>query len=313
MALPLVSVITPCYRQARFLAAALESVRAQSYPAIESIVVNDGSDDDTEAVAARFADGTRYIWQPNAGLSSARNTGIAAARGDYFLFLDSDDCLHPDAVSWLADAAHGRDDVLCVMGFRRFERDGECSDSIDQLPPPESTVSHVLLTRNPCPPHCHFVPRSLVNAAGTFDPSLKSCEDWDLWLRFMFHGAEIRTINRVGAYYRQHPTSMSTNALRMAQTRSTVMVRTLRHLEASPDFLARQGLDLRTASTTVRTQLMKDLLDAAFLARQRGTYLAALNYYYLSVRQSRLSHKALLGAAKLLPHWLLRPVLTTSQ
>src|SRR4051812_37127670 len=125
MSLPLVSVITPCYRQAEFLATALRSVFAQSYPATEAVVVNDGSDDNTEAVVSRFGDRVRYNWQPNAGLSAARNAGIAAARGQYLLFLDSDDCLHPDAISWLVEAANGREDVLCVMGWRLFERDGE--------------------------------------------------------------------------------------------------------------------------------------------------------------------------------------------
>src|SRR6516164_9832221 len=96
---PLVSVIIPCYRQARYLPEAIDSILGQSYPAVEAVVVNDGSDDDTEAVARRYGDRVRYAWRPNGGISAARNWGIAHARGAYLKFLDADDYLHPDQVA----------------------------------------------------------------------------------------------------------------------------------------------------------------------------------------------------------------------
>ena len=77
---PVVSVVIPCYRQAHFLPEAIESVLAQTYPHFEIIVVDDGSPDDTRAVAGRYP-GVRCLRQRNRGLSAARNAGLAAEHG----------------------------------------------------------------------------------------------------------------------------------------------------------------------------------------------------------------------------------------
>ena len=95
--LPLASVVIPCFDQAGYLRGALESVRAQTWPALESIVVDDGSTDDTSDVA-RVGGATMVGRQENQGLSAARNAGLASAHGEYVLFLDADDELLPDAV-----------------------------------------------------------------------------------------------------------------------------------------------------------------------------------------------------------------------
>jgi len=93
----LVSAIIPCYNQAHFLHEAIESVLAQSYPNFEIILVNDGSTDSTADVVRRYSP-VRYVYQENAGLSSARNTGLKKSRGEYVVFLDADDRLLPEAL-----------------------------------------------------------------------------------------------------------------------------------------------------------------------------------------------------------------------
>ena len=80
---PLVSVIIPCYRQAQYLREAVDSVLAQTYSPVEVIVVNDGSDDNTEEVAKSYGDRIRYVYRDNGGLSAARNTGLEHAHGEY--------------------------------------------------------------------------------------------------------------------------------------------------------------------------------------------------------------------------------------
>src|SRR5262249_27602235 len=102
---PLVSIIIPCYRQARFLPGSVGSAVAQTHPGVEVILVDDGSDDDTEAAARAFGDRVRYVRRPNGGPAAARNTGIAEAHGTHLLFLDADDILHPEAVARLTRAA----------------------------------------------------------------------------------------------------------------------------------------------------------------------------------------------------------------
>ena len=94
-----VSVIIPCYNQARYLAEAIGSALAQDYPYKEIIVINDGSTDVTRAVAADFGNSIVYIEQENRRVSAARNAGIKAARGDYIALLDSDDVCLPGRLS----------------------------------------------------------------------------------------------------------------------------------------------------------------------------------------------------------------------
>ncbi|MCX6954347.1 MAG: glycosyltransferase family A protein, partial [Verrucomicrobia bacterium] len=94
---PLVSVVIPCFNSARWLPATLDSVLAQTWPRVEIIVVDDGSRDDSLAVARRYASrGVRVESIANSGAAAARNHGLALARGDYLQFLDADDLLAPD-------------------------------------------------------------------------------------------------------------------------------------------------------------------------------------------------------------------------
>jgi glycosyltransferase involved in cell wall biosynthesis len=93
---PLVTVVVPCYNYAQYLAAAVQSCLDQTLPPHQVIVVDDGSTDDTAAVALRFVPNVEYVWKENGGLSSARNAGAALATGDFVVFLDADDMLAED-------------------------------------------------------------------------------------------------------------------------------------------------------------------------------------------------------------------------
>ena len=105
---PRFSVVIPAFNAAATLARAIESVRAQTWPAHEIIVVDDGSTDATAELARRF-DAVHLIRQPNSGVSAARNAGAAAATGDWLAFLDADDWYAPDRIrlhaEWIAEDA----------------------------------------------------------------------------------------------------------------------------------------------------------------------------------------------------------------
>jgi glycosyltransferase involved in cell wall biosynthesis len=126
---PLISVITPTYERAPLLARAIDSVRAQSYPAWEMLVCSDGSTDDTAAVVAAAGDERiRLLDAPHAGANVCRNRGLDAARGELIAYLDDDNRMHPDwlkAVAWAfeqrpeAEILHGGiviDDAARVRG-----------------------------------------------------------------------------------------------------------------------------------------------------------------------------------------------------
>lgn len=123
---PLISVIIPVYRVESYLSACVESVRAQTYSTIEIILVDDGSPDDCPRMCDEFAardSRIRVIHKENGGLSSARNAGIDAAKGDYLAFLDSDDLWTPVFLERLYQAIVETGADFAVCQFRRFQKE----------------------------------------------------------------------------------------------------------------------------------------------------------------------------------------------
>jgi GT2 family glycosyltransferase len=101
--MPTFSVIIPAYNSASTLATAIDSVRAQSWPAHEIIIVDDGSTDDTREVAEAYGDAVILISQSNNGVAAARNRGAETASGDWLAFLDADDWYFADRLRWHAE------------------------------------------------------------------------------------------------------------------------------------------------------------------------------------------------------------------
>ena len=108
-----VSVIIPTYNRSRQVVEAVKSVLAQSWQALEVIVIDDGSTDDTESALAPYLDTIRYVQKPNGGVSSARNRGIQEARGEKVAFLDSDDTWHPDKLRKQMECMARTDSKVC--------------------------------------------------------------------------------------------------------------------------------------------------------------------------------------------------------
>ena len=225
----LVSVIIPCYKQAQFLATAIDSVLTQTHGSTQVIVVNDGSPDDTASVARRYGDRITYLERSNGGLSAARNTGLAAATGEFVQFLDADDYLAPDMHA-NSIAMHRRQPHVAgtYCSFARVDATGK---HLRDYPAAPETLDefHRLLGGNPWPCHTVVVRRSALPPAPVFDEELRACEDWDLWLRIALQGGVFCRIDTVGASYRTHASSMSTNGLLMYQT-SLIVIR--RHAKA---------------------------------------------------------------------------------
>lgn len=115
MARPLVSVIVPTYNYGRYIGRALGSLEAQDYKNLEVIVVDDGSTDDTAAIVGRSGQGVVYIRQENRGVSTARNRGLAAAKGELIAFLDADDYLLEGSISMRVEVLAERPDVGIVF------------------------------------------------------------------------------------------------------------------------------------------------------------------------------------------------------
>jgi glycosyltransferase involved in cell wall biosynthesis len=129
---PTISAIIPCYNGAKFLRSTLDSVLAQTMPACEILVVDDGSTDESAAIAASCGPPVRLIRQPNQGESVARNRGIDEARGDWAAFLDADDLWLPEKLAEQARLMTPAVDAVCATAL--FCRDGEVESSLVPQP-----------------------------------------------------------------------------------------------------------------------------------------------------------------------------------
>lgn len=121
---PLISVIVPVYNVEAYLDECIESIVKQTYGHLEILVVDDGSTDNSGDKCDRWAERDeriRVIHQPNGGLSAARNTGLDAMHGEFVMMVDSDDVLHPQAVSILLDTMRGHQADIAVGGYTPFE------------------------------------------------------------------------------------------------------------------------------------------------------------------------------------------------
>jgi glycosyltransferase involved in cell wall biosynthesis len=212
MSSPLISIIIPCFRQGRFLAQAIESVLGQTYGQVETIVVNDGSPDDTAAVASRYLDRIKYLEQANAGVCAARNEGVAHATGDFLLFLDADDYLAPDMLSRMVERLQAQSESDVVYGdCLHVDTEGRELSFSKAVPLPEDAF-HALLERNLAPMHCVLMRRTLAIRAGLFDGSYGGFwEDRDLYLRLAWEGARFAMAEGAVAMYRLYPASRSNN------------------------------------------------------------------------------------------------------
>ncbi len=223
-----VSIVIPARNATETIAETLESVRSQSSQDWEAIVVDDGSSDATAAVAASLAtrdSRIRVVSQPHRGVSAARNTGIEHARFDWLVFLDADDWLAPSYLERMTrELAQnlGLDGVHCR--WSRVAPDGTLCGG-DQLSDAEGDLFDLFACTCVFAVHACIIRKSLVEAVGGFDTSLRICEDWDLWQRVARTGARFGAIQGVLALYRMRRASASVNGPRFLTDGLRVIVR----------------------------------------------------------------------------------------
>ena len=213
----LVSVVIPAYNSRNFLPIAIESVLAQTHLAVEIIVVDDGSTDDTKVVCGDYL-AVKYIYQTNQGAASARNTGISASTGDYLVFLDSDDYLFPEAIEIGIDCLNANPEAGFVFGsylFKSINADGSyTTQKLTGDPPTVASYATILAAQHKIQCATAMFRRTAIEAVGGFDPSLAVMEDLHLFLRIArtfpidFHG-------RVVSEYRYHGNNLSSGSAKM--------------------------------------------------------------------------------------------------
>ena len=197
-----VSVVIPTYNRSHSVGTAVRSVIDQELAALECIVLDDGSVDDTPAVMSAIADDrVRYIGRPHAGVAAARNTGVAAARADLIAFLDSDDVWRPEKLRREVDFLDQHPEVDAVFSdlekhdggrvYRSFMRETAVFSARlaehsfpDGVVLPRREMFLTLLQEVPIKPSALTIRRAAFTAVGGFDERWSSSEDWEFLIRF---------------------------------------------------------------------------------------------------------------------------------
>lgn len=210
---PRVSVTIPAFNAAWCIRRAVDSVLAQTCRDFELIVVDDGSTDDTASILAGYGNALRVVRQVNGGLSSARNAGIAAAKGEFVAFLDADDRWHPDKLARQLALMDQRSElVFCSTStavrtpegaalptWRCAGTQGRILEAIFQ--------THALVAGSGS---AVMVRRAALATVGGFDKTLRSLEDIDMWMRLAAQG-EYACIDEPLATIEKRADSMSGN------------------------------------------------------------------------------------------------------
>lgn len=201
----MVSVIIPCYNQGQYLAESVASVLAQTYSDWECIIVNDGSYDDTPTIAQGLCQldcRIKYLSQQNAGLSAARNAGIAKASGKYILPLDADDLIMPNYIkATITEIENGEGVRLAYTGTQLFGTETKVrNDNFDM---------HSFLMGNCIPCTAIYYKQDWERVGGYNENMKRGYEDWDFWMCLFECNVAVKKIPQVLFHYRRTTESMS--------------------------------------------------------------------------------------------------------
>jgi len=209
----LVSVIIPCYNQAKYLPEALQSILNQTCQNWECIIVNDGSPDETEEVAKKWCVKDirfHYLYQENGKLPKARNSGIQHARGDFILTLDSDDKFEPTFIEkalavLISDQKAG---MVCSWGYRFM------GDSVGELYKPGGGSIKEFLFCNAANMGSLLFKKECWEQTGGYDENMQwGYEDWEFYIRVCQLGWKMDVLQEPLFFYRQHTVSMRIDAM----------------------------------------------------------------------------------------------------
>jgi glycosyltransferase involved in cell wall biosynthesis len=268
IAAPKVSIVIPAYNAMTYLPDTLASVFQQTFSDFEVLLVDDGSTDRLQTWVAQTLSDRRVklISQSNQGLSAARNTGITHSQSEYIAFLDADDLWHPtklaQQVQWL--------DAHPTIGLIYNQ-----TAQIDAAGTPTGRVLGSAIAGNILPqmlqrniidcPSSVVVRRQCFDRVGLFDRTLRSVEDWDMWIRIAAV-YPFAVICQPLVYYRQHPSNMSKNWRVMEQSFDRVITKAF--ASAPPELQALKPKSLGSAALVLAWKALQSQDRDCQLARK---------------------------------------------
>ena len=206
---PTFSIVISAYQAAATVADAVRSALAQTYPAHEIVVVDDGSTDDLAGALHAFTESIVLVRKENGGGASALNAGTRAATGEFIAILDSDDTYHPRRLEVLARLAQDRPDLDLITTDARFVVDGRAVGRFSASTPFEVTDQRRAIFRSCFVGGWPAVRLARIHAVGGFDESFRIGYDWDCWLRLILDGCRAGLVDAPYYDYSLHPGSLS--------------------------------------------------------------------------------------------------------
>jgi hypothetical protein len=202
----LVSIVTPCHNAEPFLAQTIESVLAQTHPAVEHVIIDDASSDGSWAVAQRYSEHVRAERLPDSrGASHARNRGAELARGEFLMFLDADDLLAPDALAALVETLRQHPEAIAHAPWRRLVGDRQRAPEVTRpSSEPDAALREWLEGRAWVPPCAVLWPRAVFEQSGGWNENFTVDDDGELMRRMLVRGVSLAAAGGGGALYRAH-------------------------------------------------------------------------------------------------------------
>ena len=229
----LVSVVVPIYNRGKIVGKTIDSILCQSYSDVEIIAVNDGSNDGTLTVlneySKRHPERIIVINQSNAGQVRAKNKGIAASRGEFIAFLDSDDFWEKEKLSLQMPLFIGKVGLV-YSGINEVDTEGRILKTVLPESGMRGDIFRSLLIKNRMTGGTVVVKRKVLNNIGFFDESFRAAENWDLWIRISSKH-EVDYVDKPLVNYLKHSGNMSQDNRRMVEGMRSVLKK---HLPTVP-------------------------------------------------------------------------------
>lgn len=261
-AIGLVSVVVPVYNAADHLRDTLDSIFNQTYKNLEVVAVDDGSSDDSVEILKSYGDRVVVVQQANAGPAAARNLGVEKANGSWIAFLDADDLWQPDKIEkqiqGLGGCSWSYTDSIFMGGVNDGKRDSELNDKLS------GEVLDALICCNFIGTSSVMIRRDVFLDIGGFDRSLRSIQDWDLWMRVAGEHP-IAYLDEPMVRYRVHAASTSRS------TRKTLP----NHLKVIDKIFSPQGVAAHKSHLKPVTKA-KSMGICSQIAEEEGDYSFAL-------------------------------------
>jgi glycosyltransferase involved in cell wall biosynthesis len=208
---PTFSIVITAYEAAATIAAAVDSALAQTHPAHEVIVVDDGSRDELDAALAGFGERIKLVRKPNGGGASARNAGVEATGAEFMAVLDADDVYHPRRLEALAELARMRPDLDLLTTDARFLIGGRETGRFAAANPFATEDQRTAIFASCFVGGWPAIRLTSLRAIGGFDEQMRIAYDWDCWLRLILAGAQAGLVERPYYDYVLHAGSLASS------------------------------------------------------------------------------------------------------